>query len=199
MLSHTVPHCVNIQISILPSYCVEPPTNLICPLKLHCPPEIIVQVAHAYKFENSYIVHSIRIHCPVLTCNMHHCLTRQPHKQKMAQEIPLHFTDSTMYNKKENKNAAVEFVLRKLLDRGWSRRCTQTLVHFHLIAFQWLPYERNSGSDGLLELVSCPALRGRGLGTRLLWNEANPKLETWERGQWFSPTHFRDGWCTVFH
>ena len=165
MLSHTVPHCVNIQISILPSYCVEPPTNLICPLKLHCPPEIIVQVAHAYKFENSYTVHSIRIHCPVLTCNMHHCLTRQPHKQKMAQEIPLHFTDSTMYNKKE-KNAAVEFVLRKLPDRGWSRRCTQTLVHFQLIAFQWLPYERKRWTSGT-SLVPSPSGEGSGNETTL--------------------------------
>ena len=148
MLSHTVPHCVNIQISTLPSCCVEPPTNLICPLKLHCPPEIIVQVAHAYKFEKSYTVHSIRIHCPILTCNMHHYLTGQPHKQETAQEIPLHFTDSTMYNKKKKENAAVEFVLRKLPNRGWSRRCTQTLVHFLLIAFQWLPYKRKRWTSG---------------------------------------------------
>ena len=84
----------------------------------------------------------------VLTCKMHHCLTGQPHKQEMAQEIPLHFTDSTMYNK---KNAAVEFVLRKLSNRGWSRRCTQTQTDTSLpilIAFQWLPA---GGSGGSLE------------------------------------------------
>ena len=140
MLSHTVPHCVNIQISTLPSYCVEPPTNLICPLKLHCPPEIIGQVAYAYKFENSYTVYSIKIHCPWFLLAKCTTAWQDSHTSKRwhkKSRFILQIRRCTI-----KKNAAVEFVLRKLSNRGWSRRCTQTQTDTSLpilIAFQWLP------------------------------------------------------------
>ena len=122
MLSHTVPHCVNMQISTLPSYCVKPPTNLICPLKLHCPPEIIVQVACMQVWAlNAVFIHTQFLKSIVLTCNVHCCLKAQTHKQETAQKIRLHFTDSKihcMYTKRRR-----EVCLRKLAKRR--RSCSR--------------------------------------------------------------------------
>lgn len=171
MLSHTVPHCVNIQISTLPSYCVEPPTNLICPLKLHCPPEIIGQVAYAHKFENSYTVYSIKIHCPWFL--LAKCTTA--------------WQDSHTSKGWHKKSRFILQIRRCTIKKTppWSSFCVNYPIvggaadvpkHKWILA-HFLFWSHSSGFQRA-EAVD-------------LWNEANPKLETWERGHLSRTTIFK--------